>query len=67
MGYKGRISYDLLRYLDIFELQKGLIDVLDFHLLKNNSKDRYRNLNGKFHPLPKDELKKKDKKLPNIT
>jgi len=60
LGYKGRTSYDLLRFLDLLELQKGLIDVLDIDLLKNNSKDRIRNLNGKFHPLSKEELKRKD-------
>jgi len=60
LGYKGRTSYDLLRFLDLLELQKGLIDVLDIDLLKNNSKDRIRNLGGKFHPLSIAELKKKD-------
>jgi len=60
MGYKGRTSYDLLRFLDILELQKGLIDVLDVNLLKNNSKERFRNLKEKFHPLSKEELKRKD-------
>jgi site-specific DNA-methyltransferase (adenine-specific) len=59
-GYKGRTSYDLLRFLDLLELQKGLIDVLDIDLLKNNSKDRIRNLKGKFRPLSKGELKKRD-------
>jgi len=60
MGYKGRTSYDLLGLLDLAELQKGLIDVLDIDLLKNNSKDRFRNLNGKFHSMKPEELKKKD-------
>ncbi len=59
-GYRGRTSYDLLRFLDLIELQKGLINVLDINLLKNNSRDRLRNLNKKFHPLSKKELKKKD-------
>jgi len=59
-GSKGRISYDLLRFLDLIELQKGLIDVLDINLLKNNSKDRIRNLKEKFHRLSKEELKRKD-------
>lgn len=39
-GSKGRGSYDLLRFLDLFELQKGIIDVYDFHLLKNVCKER---------------------------
>ena len=56
-GFNGRISYDLLRFLDIIELQKGLIDVLDINLVKNNSKDRYRNLFDKFHTMTKEELK----------
>jgi len=46
--------------LDMFELQDGLIDTLDIDLLKNNSKDRFRNLKGKFHPMEPEELKKKD-------
>jgi DNA modification methylase len=41
-GSKGRASYDLLRVLDLVELQKGMIDVLDFNLLKNTSRDRQR-------------------------
>lgn len=59
-GLKGRTSYDLLRFLDIIELQKGLIDVLDINLVKNNSKDRYRNLFNKFHTMTKEELKTLD-------
>lgn len=59
-GSKGRTSYDLLRYLDLIELQDGLIDVLDIDLLKNNSKDRLRNINSKFYPMQQEELKKKD-------
>jgi len=59
-GYEGRKSYDLLRFLDLIELQKGLIDVLDIDLLKNNSKDRFRNLKEKFHSMPLKELKKND-------
>lgn len=39
-GSKGRGSYDLLRFLDLIEIQKGIIDVYDFNLLKNVSKDR---------------------------
>ena len=59
-GSKGRTSYDLLRFLDMIELQNGLIDTLDIDLLKNNSKDRFRNLKGKFHPMELKELRKKD-------
>lgn len=59
-GSRGRTSYDLLRFLDLFELQNGLIDTLDLNLLKNNSKDRFRNLKGKFHPIGPEELKRKD-------
>lgn len=59
-GSKGRISYDLLRFLDLMEIQDGLIDTLDMDLLKNNSKDRFRNLKDKFHPMKMKELKKKD-------
>ena len=39
-GSKGRGSYDVLRFLDLIEIQKGMIDVYDFNLLKNVSKDR---------------------------
>jgi DNA modification methylase len=46
MGSKGRTSYDLLRYLDVIELSKGMADVLDINLLKNVSKDRF----NKKHP-----------------
>lgn len=59
-GSRGRTSYDLLRFLDIIELQNGLIDVLDINLLKNISKDRLRNLSSRFRPLSKEELKRKD-------
>jgi len=59
-GHKGRTSYDLLRFLDLIEIQNGLIDVLDINLLKNNSKDRLRNLNSKFRPMGQKELRKKD-------
>lgn len=45
-GSKGRTSYDLLRYLDLIELSKGMIDVFDINLLKNVSKDRL----NKKHP-----------------
>ena len=59
-GSKGRTSYDLLRFLDLMELQTGLIDTLDIDLLKNNSKDRFRNLKDKFHSMERKELRKKD-------
>lgn len=59
-GSKGRTSYDLLRFLDLMELQKGLIDILDINLLKNNSSDRIRNLKERFRALSQDELRKKD-------
>ena len=39
-GQKGRGSYDLLRFLDLIELNNGLIDVIDINLVKNISKDR---------------------------
>lgn len=39
-GHKGRGSYDLLRFSDLVEIQKGMIDVYDFNLLKNVCKDR---------------------------
>jgi len=54
-GSGGRASYDLLRFLDIIELSKGMIDVLDINLLKNVSKDRL----NKQHPcqLPLSLLK----------
>jgi len=39
-GSKGRSSYNLLRFLDLVEIQKGMIDVLDINLLKNVCKDR---------------------------
>lgn len=54
-GSKGRASYDLLRFLDLIELSKGTLDVLDINLLKNVSKDRF----NKKHPcqLPLELLK----------
>ena len=45
-GAKGRAAYDLLRFLDIIEMNKGMIDVLDINLLKNVSKERF----NKKHP-----------------
>ncbi|HUS50301.1 MAG TPA: DNA methyltransferase [Candidatus Paceibacterota bacterium] len=54
-GSKGRASYDLLGFLDLIELSKGTLDVLDINLLKNVSKDRF----NKKHPcqLPLELLK----------
>lgn len=40
-GSKGRGSYDLLRFLDLIELSRGMIDVMDINLLKNTAKDRF--------------------------
>ena len=45
-GSKGRTSYDLLRFLDLAELSKGMIDIIDINLLKNVCKDRF----NKKHP-----------------
>jgi DNA modification methylase len=59
-GSKGRAAYDLLRFVDLIELQKGLIDVIDVNLLKNNSKERFRNLTNKFKSMTSKELKKYD-------
>ena len=39
-GYKGRTSYDVLRTLDLIELQKGMIDVQEMNLSKNVTKTR---------------------------
>lgn len=39
-GYKGRTSYDLLRFIDLVELQKGMIDVQEINLCKNVTKTR---------------------------
>jgi site-specific DNA-methyltransferase (adenine-specific) len=46
LGSKGRHSYDLLNLLDMIELNKDMIDVIDINLLKNVSKDRF----NKKHP-----------------
>jgi DNA modification methylase len=51
-GSKGRNSYDLLRYLDLIELNKGMIDVLEINLLKNISKDRFNKEHPCQLPLP---------------
>lgn len=45
-GAKGRAAYDLIRFLDVLEINKGMVDVLDINLLKNVSKDRF----NKKHP-----------------
>ncbi len=39
-GAKGRTSYDVLRALDLIELQKGMIDVQEINLSKNVTKTR---------------------------
>jgi DNA modification methylase len=46
MGHKGRVAYDLIQTLDLIELNggidvEGLVDVLNFNLLKNVSHDRF--------------------------
>ena len=52
-GYTGRTSYDFLEPQDL--------DVLKINLLKNNSKERYRNIKSKFHPVSSlNELKEID-------
>ncbi len=39
-GAKGRTSYDVLRTLDLIELQKGMVDVQEINLSKNVTKTR---------------------------
>ena len=39
-GFKGRTSYDVLRALDLIELQRGMIDVQEMNLSKNVTKTR---------------------------
>jgi len=39
-GSKGRNAYDILRFIDLFELQKGMIDVQEINLSKNVTKER---------------------------
>ena len=53
-GHRGRTSYDLLRFVDLIELQKGMIDTLEINLSKNVTKTRQ-----KGHPcqLPMGLLK----------
>jgi DNA modification methylase len=55
-GSKGRVSYDLLRFSDLIELSKGMVDVMDINLLKNTAKDRF----NKKHPcqLPLELLRR---------
>lgn len=45
-GSAGRTAYDFLDFLDLVELDRGMVDTLAINLLKNVSKDR---LNG-LHP-----------------
>ena len=45
-GSRGRASYDLIQLLDMAEINKGMIDVLDINLLKNVDRDRF----NKKHP-----------------
>jgi DNA modification methylase len=54
-GSKGRHSYDLLKVLDLIELNDNTRDVIEINLLKNVSKDRL----NKEHPcqLPLNLLK----------
>lgn len=40
-GSKGRAAYDVLRFFDLIEINKDMIDVLEFNLLKNVSKERF--------------------------
>ena len=42
-GSRGRVSDDVIRFLDLIELSRGMIDVLDVNLLKNTAKDRFTN------------------------
>lgn len=49
-GKKGRGSYDLLRFMDLYELSKG-IDVLEVNLLKNTANDRFTGLHPCQLPL----------------
>lgn len=39
-GDKGRNSYDVIRFIDLIELQEGMIDVIEENLSKNVTKDR---------------------------
>jgi len=39
-GIAGRTSYDVLRFLDLIEIQKGMIDVQEINLSKNVTKER---------------------------
>jgi len=48
-GSKGRTSYDALRFLDLIELQEGMVDVQEINLSKNVTKER---MNGHPCQLP---------------
>lgn len=50
-GSKGRVAYDALKLGDLYELNRMAADVQEIHLLKNNSAERFRNLESKFTPL----------------
>jgi len=54
-GKKGRSSYDVLRFLDLIELQKGMIDVQEMNLSKNVTKTRQKGHPCQL-PLPLIEL-----------
>ena len=61
-GFRGRMAYDMLRYNDLYELNKELADMQEIDLLKNNAVERYRNLIDRgFIPYKdKERLKKND-------
>jgi len=60
-GAKGRVAYDTLRLSDLYELNKLSYDVQILDLLKNNSPERLRNLDGHFTPFNDDKkLKRND-------
>ena len=56
-GKKGRAAYDVLKLMDIYEIQKGKLDVFEFNIVKNVSK--YGKNKILDHPcvLPKDLIK----------
>jgi DNA modification methylase len=51
-GSSGRTAYDFLHFLDLVELDKGMVDTLAINLLKNVSKDRLNGLHPCQLPLP---------------
>jgi DNA modification methylase len=54
-GSKGRASYDLIKYSDLIEMHnKNPLDLLEFDLLKNVSKDRIEMIT-KFRKLSKNK------------